>query len=160
MSNLDLLVINLFLQEVINFNQVRNYYLEKDKQQSALYLRGVVELLHQYKPTPQDVVDLLEKNSALSKKWTPSVMLMKSTKMNELYKVISLPRNEIEKTLSVMLFLLRDLYHKIRSTESNRHDKWWYQDLTDNKNLYSICNMLNINHKEVELIISYPSKTN
>ena len=59
-------------------------------------------------------------------------------KYYNLKKIISLPDYELDKTLVLLLHLFKIGYNRRFQQERNNPNKWWYWDLSDDKNVKKI----------------------
>jgi hypothetical protein len=60
--------------------------------------------------------------------WLPQVLA----------KIIALPEMEFDKAFLLLLSLFRICYQKRFILEKNHPNKWWYWDLSDDKNILEI----------------------
>ena len=65
-------------------------------------------------------------------------MLKKGVAAHNLELMINLPENELRKTYILLLSLFKIGYKRRFILESKHTNKWWYQDLSDTKNIISI----------------------
>lgn len=129
------ILINQYGQFLVDKNEVLIYFDGLTEVQKLQYLLGLVELILQSKPCDCDIKVAIE-NSQLRPTYTPCILLAHGgIKYHNLKKIVDLPSSEQLKTLVLFLNLFRVSYRRRFEEESNKCDKWWYSDLSDERNV-------------------------
>lgn len=131
----DEILINQYGQFIVDENRILFYFTGLTDTQKKEYLLDIVELISQSKPKDCDIAISIE-NSQLRPTYTPCVLLVHGgIKYHNLKKIVDLPPSEQLKTLVLFLNLFRVSYRRRFKEESHKCDKWWYFDLSDERNV-------------------------
>ena len=87
-------------------------------------------------------VEIAIESSKLKKTYTPCVLLKKGIKYVNFKRIIDLPENELNKALILFFTLFKIAYQRRFKEEKNTLSKWWYWDLSDEKNIGKIKELL------------------
>lgn len=131
------ILINKYGQYLINENDILVYFNKLTDIQKKEYLLDLIELILQSKPMYSDI-DAVIKSSQLRPTYTACVLIRKGIKYSILKKIAELPSFEQSKSLVLFLNLFRIAYQRRFDEEKKQCNKWWYSDLSDEKNVISI----------------------
>ncbi len=132
------ILINQYGQNLISIEVLLENYKISDIENKRIYLHHLVTLIIQSKCMNSDISQAIS-NSNLKKTFTPCVLLEGGeVKYYNLKKIISLPDYELDKTLVLLLHLFKIGYNRRFQQERNNPNKWWYWDLSDDKNVKKI----------------------
>ena len=123
------ILLNKYAQGVESKEIVLNTFYDMSLKDKLEYLKDLSNLIIQSKPVGGDV-DLAILDSELKQTYTPCVLLQKGITMNNLFKIIELPENEIQKVIILFLSLFKVSYSRRFLIEKNHPNKWWYWDLS------------------------------
>lgn len=124
------ILLNKYAQGIESEEIVLNAFYDMSLKDKVKYLKDLSNLIIQSKPVREDT-NLAILNSGLKQTYTPCVLLQKGITMNNLYKIIELPENEIQKVIILLLSLFKVSYSRRFLTEKNHPNKWWYWDLSE-----------------------------
>ncbi len=128
------LLINKYGQDIINNEILLSIFNNFDSVVKKEFLNDFLFLICQSKPLNADI-DVSINESGLKSTYTPCVLLKKGLNMSNLQKIINLPENELSKAFLLLLSLFRIAYRRRFLQEKNNPNKWWYWDLSDQKNI-------------------------
>ncbi|MDZ4147699.1 MAG: DUF5958 family protein [Flavobacteriaceae bacterium] len=101
------------------------------------YLKEIIALILQSKPQEEDIQPAILE-SKLKQTFTPCVLLTKGVANHHLQKIAELPEAELSKSLRLLLGLFKVSYQRRFQAEKNNPDKWWYWDLSDERNVEKV----------------------
>lgn len=137
--------INQYAQGVIPLECLLSSFEGMKEDEQKAFINGILHLLLQSKPLAEDIKTSIE-NSGLKPTYTPCVLLAKGMDNANLYKIADLPSNEWKKVLVLFLHIFRIAYsRRYLQEKESRKDKWWYWDLSNEKNVERIKEMFVIN---------------
>lgn len=163
--NIDLNInINKFAQDLISLNDIKLYFEQlRGISEKRNFLTELSNLILQNKVDNSDIDEAIFQGG-LKHSFTPCVLIQKGVKYNVLQDIINLPDSELNKTLILFLSLFKVGYRKRLKQEQDSNNKWWYQDLSDNKYVDRIKTLskvkiitkrlLDQNHKEIGVILT------
>lgn len=129
------ILINQYGQFLVDENEILIYFNGLIEVRKIQYLLDLVELILQSKPRSCDIKIAIE-NSKLRPTYTPCVLLAHGgIKYHNLKKIVDLPSSEKLKTLVLFLNLFRVSYQRRFVEEGDKCNKWWYSDLSDERNV-------------------------
>lgn len=132
------ILINQYGQNLVSIEVLLENYKISDIENRRIYLQHLVTLIIQSRCVNSDISQAID-NSHLKKTFTPCVLLEGGgIKYYNLKKIISLPDYELDKTLVLLLNLFKIGYNRRFQQERNNPNKWWYWDLSDDKNIKKI----------------------
>lgn len=142
MELIDQISINQYAQGVVSIEQILDCYDTFSLKKKKDYLEILIGyFILQSKPLDSDI-PLAIKESGLKPTYTPCVMLKKGVSPHILRNIIALPENESKKVLILLLSLFKIAYLRRFHNEKNDPNKWWYWDLSDEKNIEIILHSL------------------
>lgn len=130
----DAILLNKYGQGLIDSDELRHGFSNLDLDVKRRYLTDLVYMITQSKANNSDIETAIAA-SGLKNTFTPSVLLSKGTEIHHLNKIVSLPEAELIKTLILFLNLFKIAYRRRYDMEKNDPNKWWYWDLSDDKNV-------------------------
>jgi hypothetical protein len=131
------ILINQYGQDLVHIDILVSLFTEMDKNLQKAFFVDFLDLIQQSKPRDEDIeVAIIE--SKLKPTYTPCIMLKKGVANHNLQKIINLPENELRKVFILFLSLFKIAYSRRFKEEKNNPDKWWYWDLSDNRNINAI----------------------
>ncbi|UII34132.1 DUF5958 family protein [Fulvivirga ulvae] len=101
------------------------------------YLKEIIALIQQSKPQEEDIRSAIVE-SKLKPTFTPCVLLAKGITSHLLQRIAELPDYELNKALKLLLGLFKVSYQRRFQAEKNNPDKWWYWDLSDERNVEKV----------------------
>lgn len=129
------ILINQYGQSLVDENVISICFGNLTDIQQKEYLSNLIELILQSKPEESDI-EIAIKYSLLRSKYTPCVLLLRNgLKYNNLKKIADLPYSERSKSLVLFLNLFKVAYQRRLEKEKNQYSKWWYSDLSNEKNI-------------------------
>ncbi len=128
---------NQFGQEACEETKLIGQFESLDIENKKSMLREVENLIIQSKSTIDDVDKAISK-SGLKPTFTPCIIIKKGLSYGNFQKIISLPENELTKAFRLFIYLFKEGYHRRYLDEKGDLNKWWYWDLSDQKNLEKI----------------------
>ncbi|PQL93348.1 DUF5958 family protein [Apibacter adventoris] len=123
------LLLNKYGQGIESKEILLSSFYEMSLEDKRNYLKDLSNLIIQSKPIKEDI-DLAILDSGLKRTYTPCILLEKGINMNNLYKIVNLPENEIQKVVILLLSLFKIPYNRRFLNERNNLNKWWYWDLS------------------------------
>ncbi len=131
------ILINKYGQGLVKTVQLLDLFRSFDFGFQKVFLNEILFLILQSKPIEEDIEPAII-NSGLKSTYTPCVLLRKGVANHNLEKLLELPKNELIKTLVLLLSLFKTAYERRFVVEKNNPDKWWYWDLSDEENIKRI----------------------
>lgn len=128
------MLINKCGQFLVNENEILVRFDNLTDIQKKEYLLNLIELILQSKPEESDI-EIAIKSSQLRPTYTSCVLLRNGIKYYNFKKVVDLPSSEQLKSLVLFLNLFRVAYQRRFGEEKNQCAKWWYSDLSDERNV-------------------------
>ncbi len=125
---------NQFGQGIYKEAKLIDHFESLDIESKRSLLRDVEHLIIQSKSTIDDI-DKAISNSGLKPSFTPCIVIKKGLHHGNFQKIISLPENELTKAFRLFIYLFREGYHRRYLEEKEDPNKWWYWDLSNDKNL-------------------------
>lgn len=130
--------INQWGQNLKEINHFIDFFSELSLIEKRQYLMDLSYLILQSKPENTDIDEAIN-SSGLKQTYTVCIVLKKNgLKLFSFEKAINLPDNELNKCLILFLYLFRISYLRRYEKEKNNTDKWWYWDLSIEKNINNI----------------------
>lgn len=130
--------INQWGQNLKEINHFIDFFSELSLIEKRQYLMDLSYLILQSKPENTDIDEAIN-SSGLKQTYTVCIILKKNgLKLFSFEKAINLPDNELNKCLTLFLYLFRISYLRRYEKEKNNTDKWWYWDLAIEKNINNI----------------------
>ncbi len=125
----DEILINQYAQELVSINLLVDWFtmLEGDKKRERL--NDLIHLIIQSKANNDDASIAINK-SGLKTSFTPCVLLQKGVTNDNLYRIVKLPDNELNKVFNLFISLFSIAYKRRYEVEKNDPNKWWYWDLS------------------------------
>lgn len=136
------ILINKYGQDLDVFDQIQNVFDKLDQVRQEEMLNEITYLILQSKPTYEDI-DVAINSSGLKRSLTPCVVLKKGVLNSNLQKIVKLPKREYNNVLKLFLSLFKVAYRRRFDMEKNKSDKWWYSDLSDERNINKIRRIYN-----------------
>jgi len=133
------ILVNQYGQDLISIDKLIQLYKKTTEDDKKSFVSGVITLIIQSKPQKEDV-EIAISNSGLKDTYTACVLMKKEISQSNLYKISNLPSYELEKVIILFLHLFKIAYRRRFEKEKNNIYKWWYWDLSDNRNLDRIKN--------------------
>lgn len=138
MTKLEEILINKWGQKLVSFEEMEQSFHNFSEEEKKIYLTDMANLILQSKPQNIDIGDAI-KRAGLKDTYTPCTLLKKNgVKLFSFEKIINLPENEQSKTFKLLLYLFQISYERRYEIEKNDINKWWYWDLSDDKNIDEI----------------------
>jgi len=131
------ILVNQYGQGVISIEQLISLFEGFDEKNKRSFLADLYCLIIQSKPQDEDIKTTI-KESGLKPTYTPCILLKKGVKGHNLMKIIELPDNELKKVLILFITLFKIAYNRRFELEKDHSEKWWYWDLSDDKNVEKI----------------------
>ena len=129
------ILINQYGQYLISENEILIRFNKLTDSQRKEYLLDIIELILQSKPKISDIEAAIE-SSQLRSTYTSCVLLVRDgIKYHNLKRIADLPLFEQSKSLILFLNLFRVAYQRRYKEEKTQSNKWWYSDLSDEKNV-------------------------
>lgn len=128
------IAVNKYAQNVIDIEDLILIFNSFNLNEKKKYLNDVLFFILQSKAKDEDIEPAIEQ-SKLRKTYTPCVLIKKGVATHNLKRLLELPENELNKSLMLLLNLFKIAYQKRFETEKVDTYKWWYWDLSDNKNI-------------------------
>jgi len=100
-------------------------------------LKEILNLIIQSKVKDSDIEEAI-RDSKLKPTYTPCAMLKKGVSPHLLEKLICLEKQELSKVFLLLLSLFKIAYLRRYLIEKNLPSKWWYWDLSNEKNVETI----------------------
>lgn len=128
------ILVNKYAQSVVEIEDlilIFNTFSHDDKKK---YLYDLLFFILQSKAQNEDIETAIE-NSKLRRTYTPCVIIQKGVGTHNLKRLLNLPENELNKSLILLLSLFKTAYLKRFETEKIDVYKWWYWDLSNDKNV-------------------------
>lgn len=133
------ILVNKYGQNLVEIEQLKEIFNLFDLNNKKMFLNDLLFLIMQSKPKNEDVEYAID-ISKLKPTYTPCVLIKKGVENHNLQKLLELPENELLKAFVLLLSLFKIGYKRRFEIEKNNIDKWWYWDLSDNKNIEKIKN--------------------
>ncbi len=133
----DEILVNQFAQGVITQEPLVIKFNNLKIENQKIFLNDLKNLIIQSKPIDIDIDEAI-KQSRLKPSYTPCVLIKKGVDNHHLDKIINLPDDEIAKVFILFMSLFKIAYLRRYQVEKNDPYKWWYWDLSDEKNIESI----------------------
>lgn len=134
------ILINKFGQELISIDELWREFELLNRDEKRDFFISLLELIQQAKPQDTDIEIAIEA-SKLKPTYIPCILLRKGVAHYRLEKIINLPEGEWRKSLILLLHVFRVAYQRRFKVEYNNPNKWWYWDLSDEKNLKRLKSM-------------------
>jgi hypothetical protein len=131
------ILINKYGQNLISHEELVTLFAQMNFKEKKNFLGDFLFLIMQSKPKEDDIYSAIIE-SKLKPTFTPCIILNKGVANHNLRKIIELPENELNKSFILLLSLFRIAYKRRFEIEKNSPGKWWYWDLSDNKNIQQI----------------------
>lgn len=132
------IILNKWGQKLIQIEEIINVFTLFSLEEKRKYLTDLSHLILQSKPEINDKDEAI-KTSNLKSTFTPCILLQKNgLKLFSFEVIIELPENELVKSLKLFLSLFLIAYNRRFEVEKNDINKWWYWDLSDEKNIHVI----------------------
>lgn len=131
------ILFNKFGQNLLSSRELTENFNLKDIMEKRLILNELIFLIQQSKPIDNDIDHAIE-ISTLKKTYSPCMMLKKGIAIYNLKKISLLPESELPKVFLLFISLFKVAYSRRYEIEKNHPDKWWYWDLSDEKNINKI----------------------
>ncbi len=125
--------LNQFGQDILTYHDIVSLFEESKWSEKKKFLEQLVFFIIQVKPNLNDIDEVIIQ-SKLKSTYTSCVMLKKGLNQSNLEKIINLPKNEIDKTIVLFIFLFKVPYKRRFLLEKNAEKpslKWWYWDLSN-----------------------------
>ena len=130
--------INQYGQDLIEIELFINQFKDLDLEEKRLFLEHIIYyFILQSKVVDADITEAIA-ISKLKSTCTPCIMLKKGVAAHNLELIIKLPEDELKKAFILLLSLFKIGYKRRFQLENGRPSKWWYWDLSDEKNIVSI----------------------
>lgn len=130
--------VNQWGQSLEDIDYFIDFFSELPLVEKRQYLMNLSYLILQSKPEDKDIDEAINLGG-LRQTYTACILLKKNgLKLFSFEKTINLPENELIKCLTLFLYLFRVSYLRRYEEERNDANKWWYWDLSDNKNIDKI----------------------
>lgn len=133
----DMVFINQYGQGLVEEGAILEQFRLLGPQDKQEFFTGLLFLISQSKPDDNDIESTILQ-SRLKPAYTPCVLLQKGVAPHHLEKIANLPEYESEKSCILLLNLFKIAYYRRFKEEKNDPDKWWYWDLSDERNLKKI----------------------
>lgn len=135
MTLLEEISVNQWGQKLIPIENIEQYFLTLNYGEKKKFVIDLSNLIIQSKPEDFDIDESIIK-SELRHSYTPCILLKKNgLKTFSFEKIANLPENELSKSLKLFLYLFQISYYRRFEKEKNDINKWWYWDLSDDKNI-------------------------
>lgn len=131
------ILLNKFGQELVQEESLVQMFMDLDYVSKNEFLYDMLFIIQQSKPMDTDIEPAILR-SGLKSTYTPCILLKKGVAHHNLQRIINLPEKEMTKTFLLLLSLFRESYGRRFAVEKNDPDKWWYWDLSDEKNINKI----------------------
>ena len=132
------IAVNQWGQSLKDINYFIDIFSELELSEKRKYLTDLSYLILQSKPNEDDIDEAISLSN-LKKTYTVCVLIkLNGLKLFSFEKIIKLPENELQKSLKLFLYLFRISYIRRYEQEKNGTHKWWYWDLSDEKNIEKI----------------------
>lgn len=131
------ILINKYGQGLLSNEILLNKFSTFDLDSKNNFLNKVIYLIMQSKAKDEDINPAIVESN-LKPTYTPCVLLSKGVANSNLLKIISLPENELNKAFILLLNLFKIMYQRRFKEEKDNPNKWWYWDLSDEKNIQKI----------------------
>ena len=134
----DEIQINQYGQDLIEIELLVNRFEKLGLAEKRLFLEHVIYyFILQSRIVDADIPEAIA-ISKLKLTYTPCIMLKKGVAVHNLELMVKLPENELNKVFILLLSLFKIGYKRRFHLENNHPSKWWYWDLSDEKNIVSI----------------------
>lgn len=130
----DEILFNQFGQGVQSEEKVMEKFEPLDINEKRAFLREIEYLIIQSKVRVNDIDEAIKKGK-LKSTFTPCVILKKGLNHGNFEKVINLPENELGKVYKLFINLFKVGYYRRYLAEKGDSNKWWYWDLSDERNV-------------------------
>lgn len=131
------ILVNKYGQKLVNTELLLNLFESFDLSYQQVFLNKLLFLIIQSKPNEEDIEPAII-DSGLKSTYTPCVLLKKGVATRNIEKLINLPKNELTKVFVLLLNLFGIAYKRRFVAEKDNPDKWWYWDLSDERNINRI----------------------
>ncbi len=129
------IAVNQWGQGLKDINYFIDFFSELELQEKRQYLTDLSHFILQSKPKEDDIDEAINL-SDLKKTYTVCILIkLNGLKLFSFEKIINLPENELQKSLKLFLYLFRVSYFRRYEQEKHNTHKWWYWDLSDDKNI-------------------------
>src|ERR1035437_4745850 len=133
----DEILINKYGQGLLSNELLINKFSSFDLDSKNTFLNKIIYLIMQSKAKDEDINPAISESN-LKSTYTPCVILRMGVANSNLLKIISLPENELNKAFILLLNLFKIAYQRRFKEEKDNPNKWWYWDLSDEKNIQKI----------------------
>jgi hypothetical protein len=131
------ILINKFGQSLIKISDLIEPFEKFNIESKKKFLIDILFLISQSRPKNSDIeVAIIE--SHLKSTYTPCVLIKKGVEDHNLKRLVDLPENELSKSFVLLLNLFKIAYKRRFFLEKNDLNKWWYWDLSDERNIEKI----------------------
>lgn len=134
--------INKFAQGIYENREILNIFKGLDLAEKVALIEDIIFLILQSKCKISDVTEAI-KLSGLKSTFTPCIMLGKDISQNNLFRISKLPENELNKVFLLFINFFKIGYIRRYKEENKTSNKWWYLDLSKEKNINTIINKSN-----------------
>lgn len=124
------ILVNKFGQDLVDVEQIINMLSSHDYPDKRFFMNEMIFLIAQSKPKDEDILPTIAA-SKLKERFTPCIILKKGVASHNLQRIASLPDNEVDKAILLLLNLYKVAYRRRFETEKNHPNKWWYWDLSN-----------------------------
>jgi hypothetical protein len=131
------ILINKYGQGLLSNEILLNKFSAFDLDNKNKFLNKIIYLIMQSKAKDEDINPAIAESN-LKSTYTPCVLLSKGVANSNLLRIISLPENELNKAFILLLSLFKIAYQRRFKEEKDNPNKWWYWDLSDEKNIQKI----------------------
>lgn len=131
------ILVNKYAQSVVDIENLVLIFNSFDLVNKKKYLNDLLFFILQSKAQDEDIESAIEK-SKLRRTYTPCVIIHKGIGNHNLKRLLSLPENELNKSLILLLNIFKIAYMKRFEIEKKDIYKWWYWDLSNDKNIETI----------------------
>ena len=138
------ILINQYGQGIAHIDSLVSSFSSIDENLQKAFFIDLLDLIQQSQTIDEDI-ELAIQESKLRPSFTPCVMLKKGVATHNLKQLISLPKNELQKTFILLLSLFKIAYQRRYQKEKNNPNKWWYWDLSEDETVNTIISKYNSN---------------
>ncbi|MFC0779629.1 DUF5958 family protein [Flavobacterium sp. HJSW_4] len=133
----NVILVTKYGQSVVDIEDLILIFNTFSHEEKKKYLYDLLFFILQAKAQDEDIEPAIE-NSKLRRTYTPCVIIQKGVGTHNLKRLLNLPENELNKSLILLLSLLKIAYMKRFETEKKDLYKWWYWDLSKDENIEAI----------------------
>jgi len=131
------ILLNQFGQGIYNNYKIINQFELFDIDTKRNILRDMEHFIIQSNTTFEDIGQAINE-SKLKSTFTPCVILNKGLNSKNFDKIINLPESELTKAFRLFIHLFKISYSRRYLFEKGNSNKWWYWDLSNQKNIDKI----------------------